>query len=76
VPWPLSEATPALFFFQPLNLVIFFLFPLRPWMFGNDCVLRVRIPLPRWLPARPPLPLRRLYLRAGDFHSAGRRGWR
>src|SRR5437660_11672420 len=24
----------------------------------------------------PPLPLRRLYLRTGDFHSATRRGWR
>ncbi len=28
------------------------------------------------LASSPPLPLRRLYLRAGDFHSNGRRRWK
>src|SRR6266704_393436 len=45
-------------------------------MFRTSRILRVRILSPRWPLVRPPLPLRRLYLRAGDFHSAGRRGWR
>src|SRR6266480_1888609 len=45
-------------------------------MFRTSRILRVRILSPRWPPVRPPLPLRRLYLRAGDIHSVGRRGWR
>src|SRR6267378_7033552 len=45
-------------------------------MFCTSCILRVQIRSPRWPPVRPPLPLRRLYLRAGDFRTAGRRGWR
>ncbi len=50
-----------------------FVLPLSPCTFRRDGVLCVRIlsPLQQSI---PPLPVRRLYLRAGDFHSAGGRG--
>jgi hypothetical protein len=46
----------------------------RPCMFRRDGVIYMGI-LQSPQHSIPPLPLRRLYLRAGDFLSAGKRGW-
>jgi hypothetical protein len=71
-----SAKLPRHCFFVAIRIWYHFHSPPHPWMFRTGGVLRVRNLSPRRPLVRPPLPLRRLYLRAGDFHSAGRRGWR
>jgi hypothetical protein len=64
LPWPLSEA-PRLSFFPWFPLPVF-----------SPRLITSRLPdFIAALVRGHPLPLRRLYLRAGDFHHASRRGW-